>query len=163
MNAGAFGGEVSGILVRVRLVDHRGNVRVLKAGDIEFGYRKTNIPAGSIVLSATFNCPPGQIDEDTYRRSLRRKETQPISERTFGSTFVNPPGDFAARMIEACGLKGVKRGGAMISDKHANFIINKDGSATARDVEGLIRLMRREVKKKYGVTLKTEVIVIGNR
>jgi UDP-N-acetylmuramate dehydrogenase len=163
MNAGAFGGDVSGILVRVRLVDRDGTERVLKTGDIEFGYRKTSIPKGSIVLSATFKCAPGEIDKDTYNRSLGRKETQPISERTFGSTFVNPPDDFAARMIEACGLKGARRGGAMVSDKHANFIVNMDGKATARDVEGLIRLMRREVKNKFGVTLKTEVIVIGNR
>jgi UDP-N-acetylmuramate dehydrogenase len=163
MNAGAFGGDVAGVLDRVKLVDSNGRERVFRAGDIEFGYRRTSIPKGSIVLSATFRCPPGKIDDKTYRRSLARKESQPISERTFGSTFVNPPGDFAARMIDACGLKGAKRGGAMISDKHANFIINVDGEATARDVEGLIRLMRREVRDKFGVTLKTEVIVIGNR
>jgi UDP-N-acetylmuramate dehydrogenase len=163
MNAGAFGGEVADIITRVKLVDADGIERVYRADEIEFEYRKTSIPSGSVVLSATFNCPPGRIDNETYRRSLRRKETQPISERTFGSTFVNPPRDYAARMIEACGLKGVRRGGAMVSPMHANFIVNVDGKATAGDVEGLIRLMRREVKKKFGVTLKTEVIVIGNR
>lgn len=163
MNAGAFGGEVGGILTRVKLVDVKGAERVFRAGDIRFGYRKTDLPRDSIVLAATFRCPPGTIDRETYRRSLARKETQPISERTFGSTFVNPPGDHAARMIEACGLKGTSRGGAMISTKHANFIVNVNGKATAGDVELLIRLMRREVKKKFGVTLRTEVIVIGNR
>lgn len=163
MNAGAFDGEVGNILSRVKLVDADGVERVFRAGDIQFGYRKTNLPKDSIVLSATFRCPPGDIDMDTYQRTLRRKETQPISERTFGSTFVNPPGDYAARMIEACGLKGISRGGAMISEKHANFIINVAGEATAGDVEKLIHLMRREVKKKFGVTLRTEVIVIGNR
>jgi len=163
MNAGAFGGEVADILVRVKLVDAGGGTRVLRAADIEFSYRKTSIGPNAVVLSATFSCPPGEIDQDTYRRSLGRKETQPISERTFGSTFVNPPGDFAARMIESCGLKGTRRGGAMISEKHANFIVNCEGKATAADVEGLIRTMRREVKKEFGVTLKTEVIVIGNR
>jgi UDP-N-acetylmuramate dehydrogenase len=163
MNAGAFGGEVGNILSRVKLVDADGVERVFGAGDVQFGYRKTNLPKDSVVLSATFRCPPGDIDMDTYQRTLRRKETQPISERTFGSTFVNPPGDHAARMIEACGLKGNSRGGAMISEKHANFIINVSGEATAGDVEELIRLIRREVKKKFGVTLRTEVIVIGNR
>ena len=163
MNAGAFGGQVADVLVRIKLVDGNGNQRVLRAKDIEFRYRGTSIPRDSVVLSATFNCPPGKIDKETYERSLGRKETQPISERTFGSTFVNPPGDFAARMIESCGLKGTRRGGAKISEKHANFIVNNGGEATARDVEYLIRLMRREVKDKFGVTLKTEVIVIGNR
>lgn len=163
MNAGAFGGEVADILARVKLVDPDGVERVYRGDEIEFDYRETSLPKGSVVLSATFRCPPGTIDKETYRRSLGRKETQPVSERTFGSTFVNPPGDFAARMIESCGLKGARKGGAMISPKHANFIVNVDGKATARDVEGLIRLMRREVKKKFDVTLRTEVIVIGNR
>jgi UDP-N-acetylmuramate dehydrogenase len=163
MNAGAFGGEVADVLERVRLVDAEGRARVMRAKDISFRYRGTSIPKRSVVLSATFKCPPGEIDKETYERSLARKETQPIWERTFGSTFVNPQGDFAARMIEACGLKGARRGGAKISEKHANFIVNNGGQATARDVEYLIRLMRREVKKKFGVALKTEVIVIGNR
>lgn len=163
MNAGAFGGEVANVISRVKLVDSGGNERVLRAHEIKFGYRCTSIERNSVVLSATFNCPPGDIDKTTYNRSLGRKQTQPISERTFGSTFVNPPGDFAARLIESCGLKGVRKGGAKISEKHANFIVNDRGKATARDVEYLIRLMRREVKKKFSVTLKTEVIVIGNR
>ena len=163
MNAGAFGGEVSNILARVRVVEPDGSGRVLRNKEIEFGYRRSSIVPGAVVLSATFNCPPGRIDKDTYERSLGRKATQPISERTFGSTFVNPPGDFAARMIEACGLKGTVRGGARISEKHANFIVNAEGKATADEVEYLIRLMRREVRKKFGVTLKTEVIVIGHR
>jgi UDP-N-acetylmuramate dehydrogenase len=163
MNAGAFGGEVANILARVRLVEPDGSGRVLRTGEIEFGYRRTSIVPGSVVLSATFNCPPGRIDKNTYERSLGRKTTQPISERTFGSTFVNPPGEYAARMIEACGLKGTVRGGAEISEKHANFIVNAGGKATADEVEYLIRLMRREVRKKFGVTLKTEVIVIGHR
>ncbi|MGD8413393.1 MAG: UDP-N-acetylmuramate dehydrogenase, partial [Candidatus Latescibacterota bacterium] len=106
MNAGAFGGEVANVLRRVKLVDADGKQRVLGTKDIRFRYRGTDIPRDSVVLSATFNCPPGRVDTDTYKRALARKETQPISERTFGSTFVNPPGDFAARMIEACGLKG---------------------------------------------------------
>lgn len=163
MNAGAFGGEVSDVLQRVKFVDEKGDVHVQKATDMKFSYRHSSLPRGAVVLSATFVCPPGTINKEVYDRSLGRKETQPISERTFGSTFVNPPGGFAAQMIEGCGLKGQRKGGAMISDKHANFIVNVDGNARASDVEGLIRLMRTEVQKKFGVTLKTEVIVIGNR
>jgi UDP-N-acetylmuramate dehydrogenase len=163
MNAGAFGGEVSRILRRARIVDANGETRVLTPDDLDFGYRRSGLPEGAIVLSATFHCPPGRVDEDTWARAVGRKQTQPIDERTFGSTFVNPPGDYAARMIEACGLKGHRIGGAMVSDKHANFIINIEGEAKADDVESLIRLMRTRVRDQFGVTLRTEVIVIGNR
>jgi UDP-N-acetylmuramate dehydrogenase len=115
------------------------------------------------VVAATFRCAPGEVRRDVYERSLARKDTQPIWDRSFGSTFVNPPGRYAAEMIEGCGLKGTRLGGAMISAMHANFIVNAEGNATAADVEGLIELAASEVKKKYGVELKTEVIVIGNR
>jgi len=163
MNAGAFGGEVCDILQRVRIVDADGETSVLTPDDLDFGYRRSGLPEGAVVLSATFHCPPGRVDRETYRRSVGRKETQPIDERTFGSTFVNPPGDFAARMVESCGLKGHRIGGAMVSTRHANFIVNVEGTAKASDVEELIGLMRTQVREKYGVTLRTEVIVIGNR
>jgi len=163
MNAGAWGGEIANVLERVKLVDERGSEKTLERQNIRFGYRKSSIPPGSVVLSATFRCPPGKIDEGTYRKSLGRKESQPISERTFGSTFVNPPNDYAARLIEACGLKGARRGGAMVSPQHANFIVNVEGNATAKDVEDLMDLVRSEVQKKHGVVLEPEVIVIGHR
>lgn len=163
MNAGAFGGEVKDVLRRVKVVDPDGRVHVFRAADLEFSYRRCSLPQGSVVVSATFDCPPGTIRHDVYERSLGRKDTQPIDERTFGSTFVNPPGGFAAEMIEGCGLKGTRRGGAMVSPKHANFIVNPEGTASASDVEYLIELMRDEVKKKYGVSLRTEVIIVGNR
>ncbi len=162
MNAGAFGGEVRDVLLRVRLVSAQGDVHTLPADAIEFGYRRSDLPAGSVVVAATFRCAPGDVDRATYDRALSRKDTQPIDARTFGSTFVNPPGDHAARLIEACGLKGTRRGGAMISPRHANFIVNV-GHATAADVEALIRLMRETVRREHGVTLETEVIVIGHR
>ena len=163
MNAGAFGGEVKDVLRRVKIVEANGRLRTVPASDIEFGYRRTSLSAGCVVLSATFACVSGTVKREVVDRAIGRKETQPIDARSFGSTFVNPPEGFAAQMIEGCGLKGARRGGAMISGKHANFIVNEAGTATASDVEGLIKLMRNEVEKKYGVTLKTEVIVIGNR
>lgn len=163
MNAGAFGGEVKDALAHVRIVDETGRLRALPASQIAFTYRHTSLPAGAVVVEATFRCAPGTIRKDVYERSVGRKNTQPIWERSFGSTFVNPPGRYAAEMIEGCGLKGTRRGGAMFSDLHANFIINVEGHATAADVEGLIATAREEVRKKYGVELKTEVIVIGNR
>jgi UDP-N-acetylmuramate dehydrogenase len=163
MNAGAFGGEVKDVLERVRLVDGTGKFRSLRAAELSFSYRHTSLPENAIVVDATFSCPPGPIRRDVYDRSVGRKATQPIWERSFGSTFVNPPGRFAAEMIEGCGLKGRRQGGAMFSDLHANFIVNVEGRATAADVEALIEIARGAVREKYGVELKTEVIVIGNR
>jgi len=163
MNAGAFGGEVKDVLAGVRLVDDTGRLRAVRAAEIPFSYRHAGIDPAAIVVAATFRCPPGRVRQDVYDRSMARKNTQPIWERSFGSTFVNPPGRYAAEMIEGCGLKGTRRGGAMISDVHANFIINVEGRATAADVEALIALARERVREQYGVELKTEVIVIGNR
>jgi UDP-N-acetylmuramate dehydrogenase len=163
MNAGAFGGEVKDALSRVRVVDETGRLRAIAASQIAFTYRHTSLPARAVVVEAVFRCAPGTIRRDVYERSIGRKETQPIWERSFGSTFVNPPGRYAAEMIEGCGLKGTRRGGAMFSDLHANFIVNVEGRASAADVEALIATAQQEVKKKYGVDLKTEVIVIGNR
>ncbi len=163
MNAGAFGGEVKDALSRIRLVDETGRLCSLSASEIQFTYRHTTIPSRAVVVDATFRCAPGAIRKDVYDRSVGRKNTQPIWERSFGSTFVNPPNGFAAEMIEGCGLKGKRQGGAMFSDLHANFIVNVEGRASAADVEALIATAREEVKKKYGVELKTEVIVIGNR
>lgn len=163
MNAGAFGGEVSEVLISARVVDPTGAMSTVRARDLTFTYRHTTLDPRAIVVAATFNCPPGVVRQDVYDRSIGRKKTQPISERSFGSTFVNPPGKFAAELIEGSGLKGRRQGGAMFSDLHANFIINIDGSASAADVETLIELARTEVKKRYGVELKTEVVVIGDR
>jgi len=163
MNAGAFGGEVSDVLTSARIVDATGAMSTVRARDLTFTYRHTTLDPRAIVVAATFNCPPGTVRKDVYDRSIGRKKTQPIWERSFGSTFVNPPGKFAAELIEGSGLKGRRQGGAMFSDLHANFIINIDGSASAADVETLIELARTEVKKRYGVELKTEVVVIGDR
>jgi UDP-N-acetylmuramate dehydrogenase len=163
MNAGAFGGEVGEVLISARVVDPTGAMSTVRARDLTFTYRHTTLDPRTIVVAATFNCRPGVVRQDVYDRSIGRKKTQPISERSFGSTFVNPPGKFAAELIEGSGLKGRRQGGAMFSVLHANFIINIDGSASAADVETLIELARTEVKKRYGVELKTEVVVIGDR
>lgn len=163
MNAGAFGGEVSDVLRRAWVVDGTGERRRVESSEIHFSYRHTSLDGDDVVVEATFDCPSGEINREAYNWALGRKETQPIDERTFGSTFVNPPGDYAARMVESCGLKGTRVGGAMISPKHANFIVNPDGRASARDVEALIALMRKKVEQRYGVTLETEVVIVGNR
>jgi UDP-N-acetylmuramate dehydrogenase len=163
MNAGAYGSELSKVLKSARIVDGDGRVAILKPGELHFRYRHSSLPKGSIVLSALFHCPPGVIDEERLKRSLGRKETQPLSQRSFGSTFKNPPGRFAAQMIEACGLKGFRKGGVMISEKHSNFIVNVGENTLANDVEDLIGIVIEKVQDKFGVTLKPEVVIIGNR
>lgn len=163
MNAGAYGSDLAGVLKSVRLVDGNGRVIVLPPGELGFGYRSSRLPQGSIVLSARFNCPPGTVDESVLEQVASRKDTQPIWERTFGSTFKNPPGDFAARMIDQCGLKGTRRGGAMVSHKHANFLVNTGKDTKANDIEDLIGLIKDKVKAEFDVTLATEVIIIGDR
>ena len=163
MNAGAFGSDLSNVLKSARLIDGNGKIIVLKPGEMAFRYRGSTLPPNSIVLSAIFQCPPGEIDEARLQQSLGRKHTQPLSERTFGSTFTNPRGGFAGQMIEACGLKGERRGGAMVSKKHANFMVNVGEGTRASDVENLIRFVADRVEAKFGVRLKPEVIIIGNR
>ena len=163
MNAGAFGSEIARVLKSVKIVNGEGRVVVLKPEELSFRYRQSELPPGAIVLSAVFACPPGQMDPEQYTRTLRRKETQPLSDRSFGSTFKNPHGGFAAELIERCGLKGERRGGAMISTKHANFLVNTGEDTRANDVEDLIKHVIETVHDQCGVKLSPEVIIIGDR
>jgi UDP-N-acetylmuramate dehydrogenase len=163
MNAGAFGSEISQVLKSVKVIDGNGRIAVLQPEQLAFRYRHSELPPDSTVLSAIFNCPPGPMDPSQMERTLVRKDTQPLSQRSFGSTFKNPPEDFAARLIEASGLKGHRRGGVMISDKHANFVVNVDEGTLANDIEDLIEFVIETVKEKHGVKLEPEVIIVGNR
>jgi UDP-N-acetylmuramate dehydrogenase len=162
MNAGSWGRDVSSVLRRVKLLNEKGKISVLAAKDIEFGYRTSSLHRRAIVLSATFFCPQGEVDEEIVRKTAGKKKTQPLSQRSFGSTFVNPPGDYAGRLIEQCGLKGARRGGAMISDKHANFIVNVGENTRASDIEALIELAKQEVRAKFGISLEPEVYIVGH-
>ncbi len=163
MNAGAFGSDLAGVLKSVKIVDNNGRVIVLTRDELGFGYRTSHLPPRSIVLSAIFNCPPGIVDDQKVIQAKSRSKTQPISERNFGSTFKNPPGGFAAKMIEECGLKGTRRRGVMVSEKHANFLVNVGEDTKANDIEDLISFVKEEVKAHFNVTLSLEVIVIGDR
>lgn len=163
MNAGAFGGETWERVVRVETVDRYGEVRSRGAGDFEIGYRQVKGPAGEWFLAAELQLEVGDGEAAQQRiKALleRRGATQPTNQPSCGSVFRNPPGDFAARLIESAGLKGRRLGGAQVSEKHANFIINT-GSATARDIELLIAEVQREVAARSGVELVTEVHRIG--
>ena len=163
MNAGAWGSDVAGVLESVRLVDERGRLAVLGVAEMGLGYRTSSLPPRSIVLSAIFNCPAGAIDEEKLKRSLNRAETQPLSQRSFGSAFKNPAGGHAGRMIDECGLKGTRRGGVMVSDKHANFLVNVGENTKANDIEDLLGWIAERVETRFQVALTPEVIIIGDR
>jgi UDP-N-acetylmuramate dehydrogenase len=163
MNAGAFGGETWPRVRSVDVCDARGVDRRRDAREYTYGYRHIVPPApGEFFLAATleFEPRPGITDEAMKEMLAKRKETQPIGEWSCGSTFTNPPGDHAARLIEAAGLKGHRVGDIMVSPKHANFLVNA-GSATAHDVEALVALIQVRVREQFDVALTPEFRTAG--
>lgn len=162
MNAGAFGGETWRHVVSVTTLDRNGVRRERPASDYTVGYRHVTGPDNEWFLGAQlqFERKPGVSADDIRLLLARRKATQPIGEWSCGSVFTNPPGDHAARLIEAAGLKGYRIGGARVSEMHANFIVN-DGTATAADIEQLIAQVRSTVEKVHGVKLTPEVRMVG--
>jgi UDP-N-acetylmuramate dehydrogenase len=163
MNAGAFGGETWRQVVEVEVIDRSGTTRTRAAREFRVSYRHVEPPAaGEWFVSATlaFEDRPGADNEELRALLVRRKQTQPIGEWSCGSVFTNPPGDHAARLIESAGLKGCRVGGAAVSDKHANFIINT-GGALAADLERLIAHVQQTVEERYGIRLVPEVRVVG--
>jgi len=163
MNAGAFGGETWGIVDSVEMIDRTGNRIVRSADDFTVGYRSVSGPENEWFVAASIRLTPGcSTESKSYLRQLleKRNQSQPIGTANAGSVFKNPPGDFAARLIEFSGLKGSKIGSAEVSGKHANFIINT-GNATASDIEALIRHVQKVVADTTGTELQTEVHIIG--
>lgn len=162
MNAGAFGGETWRHVVEVDTIARDGKRRTRTPADYTIGYRKVVGPVDEWFLAARLEFEPKERDgNDDLRQMLaRRKESQPIGEWSCGSVFTNPQGDHAARLIETAGLKGFSVGGASVSTKHANFIINH-GHATAADIEALIAHVQATVEKTHGVHLEPEVRVTG--
>ena len=164
MNAGAFGHETWDIVTAVKTVDRSGRCRTRTKSEFTPGYRQVDMPAGVWFLAAELQLDPGSRSraEQRIREFLaRRSESQPLRQPSCGSVFRNPPGDYAARLIEASGLKGKRSGGAGVSEKHANFIINH-GGATARDIEQLILYVRDAVRRDHGVELVPEVRIVGD-
>jgi UDP-N-acetylmuramate dehydrogenase len=162
MNAGAWGDETWRHVVEVDVLDRRGSRHTHLPADYEIGYRSVKGPDDEWFIGARleFERTPG-VNEDAIRNLLdKRKQTQPIGEWSCGSVFTNPPGDHAARLIESAGLKGFRIGDASVSLKHANFIINH-GAARAADVEAVIMHLQSTVKRIHGVTLHTEVRIVG--
>jgi UDP-N-acetylmuramate dehydrogenase len=163
MNAGAFGAETYDIVSHVETVTRTGERRMRPGGAFETGYRHVALPAGEWFVAGEFQLRQGASLESQARiRELlkRRADTQPTRQRSCGSVFRNPAGDFAARLIESCGLKGERIGAAEVSRKHANFIINT-GDARASHVESLIERVMERVERERGVVLVPEVRIVG--
>lgn len=165
MNAGCYGSETWERVERAQVVDRKGNLHERTAADYEIGYRHVALRAArqEWFTGAWVRFWPG--DGEIARREIkalldRRMASQPLSLPNAGSVFRNPPGDHAARLIEACGLKGSRMGGAQVSEKHANFIVNT-GGATAQEIESLINEVQAEVQRQTGISLHPEVRILG--
>ena len=164
MNAGACGGETWRHVIELETVDRGGVRRLRAASEYRVGYRSVVAPAEEWYLSArlTFERRPEAHQDEIRALLARRKESQPIGAWSCGSTFTNPPADHAARLIETAGLKGFRIGGASVSTKHANCLLN-EGDATARDLEQLLLHVQQTVARVHGVHLEPEVRVIGEQ
>ena len=167
MNAGCYGAETKDVLVEAYAVTRAGERLTLSNAQMDFAYRKSRAAAERPMIF-TGGLYAGQADDpaavNTRMEEItaRRETSQPIREKTGGSTFKNPPGDSAWKMVDAAGWRGKPFGGARFSEQHANFLIN-DGSATAADLEGLGEAVRAEVQAKFGVELEWEIKRIGRR
>jgi UDP-N-acetylmuramate dehydrogenase len=163
INAGAYGGEIFDVLESLRLVSRTGEVRAAAASEIPHGYRSSGLMASREIVSLAVlklaPAPREEIQAKTRTVAEKRRGALP-SEPNAGSVFKNPDGDYAGRLVEACGLKGEREGGARISERHANVIVNT-GGARAEDVLVLMRKMRDAVRAKFGVTLLPEVEMLG--
>ncbi|MFQ5848575.1 MAG: UDP-N-acetylmuramate dehydrogenase [Candidatus Methylomirabilales bacterium] len=162
-NAGAFGGSVADRIAEVRMLMRDGTQQAVSRTQLDFSYRRSSLPEGCVVLEAAFDLEPGdagQIRRRVSENLLQRNRRQPVEWRSAGSVFKNPAGEYAGRLVEKAGLKGVRIGAACVSPKHGNFIINL-GGATAGDVLALIDLMKRRVQEEMRVELELEVRVVG--
>lgn len=164
MNAGAYGGEMKDILESVKVITPSGDIIELTVDELELSYRSSKIQKDNYVLiEAVFSLEEGNPDEIRGLMNdlnSRRKDKQPLNYPSAGSTFKRPPNYYAGKLIEDAGLKGFSVGGAMVSDKHAGFVINYD-NATAKDVITLIQKVQEKVKEEYGIELEPEVKIIG--
>jgi len=167
MNAGAFGGETWPLVVEVETINRQGEVQVRAASEFNFSYRHVDGPKDEWFVSATLNLQEKDDQQsdntvDIKQLLARRSASQPTGVASCGSVFRNPEDDYAARLIEACGLKGKRIGGAVVSEKHANFIINEN-DATAQDIESLIKLIQQTVEEEQGVMLQPEARIVGEQ
>lgn len=163
MNGGAYGREVKDVLVECDIVLRSGERRTLPLEALGYTYRHSELPEGAVVVSATFRgrpADPADIQAEMDRIAKSREESQPLRSKTGGSTFKNPPGDKAWRLVDEAGCRGLTIGDAQVSEKHCNFLLNL-GSASSADIEALGEEVRRRVKEKSGVSLEWEIQRVG--
>ncbi|MDC0060702.1 UDP-N-acetylmuramate dehydrogenase [Pelagibacteraceae bacterium] len=163
MNAGCYGSQTADNLKRILVINKLGKVKYLTKDELELKYRSSNLTDELIVLKADFSCNYSSASEIIEKKNyikLKRESSQPIKEKTSGSTFKNPSGEYAAVLIEKAGCKGMRNGGASVSTTHSNFIIN-NGEATALDIENLGKEIIKQVQEKFGITLDWEIKIIG--
>jgi len=163
MNGGAHGTETKDVLVEARAVDRQGNIHVLSLADMGYSYRHCSVPTDWIFTEAVFQGHPGETAEILKQMEAvaqYREANQPTRERTGGSTFKNPPGHSAWKLIDAAGCRGLRIGGAQVSEMHCNFLIN-DNEATAEDIERLGETVRARVKANSGISLQWEIVRLG--
>ena len=175
MNAGCYGSYIADVLVSVTLITRGGEVVTLTASELNFQYRQSDLPEGAVVISATFRAPagdPAALHARMEEQIAKRDATQPTKERSAGSTFRNPAGfsstgraddvhDLKAwKVIDDAGMRGARRGGAQMSEKHSNFLLNA-GGASAADLEGLGEDVRKKVYDSSGITLEWEIMRVG--
>ena len=164
MNAGAYGGEMKDITKKITYMDSCGEIHEISGKDAGFGYRKSIFSENEcIILSAELQLMPGNKEEIAGKMAElngKRREKQPLNLPSAGSTFKRPQGYFAGKLIEDCGLKGYRAGGAMVSEKHSGFVVNYD-NASAEDVKRLIKEVQAQVYEKFGVMLEPEVKFFG--
>jgi UDP-N-acetylmuramate dehydrogenase len=163
MNAGAYGGDTWSMIERIECLDREGNINWFDKREISYHYRHVDLPENNWIIGAQIKLKAIKgLDLGKRIRELlkTRGNSQPVQSANAGSVFKNPENDFAARLLEEVGMKGVAEGGAEYSIKHANFIINT-GNATARDIESLIKLGQKSVKQRFGIDLEPEVRIVG--
>ena len=163
MNAGAWGFEIGSLVESVDLMDSNGSISAVPGKSLGFAYRKWSMPKNAVLLAATFALKPG--NKENIKAACRkyqdlRYKNQPVGEPSAGSFFKNPPAESAGRLIEKAGLKGFSIGGAQVSPKHANFIINT-GTASTADILDLMHLIQQEVQERFGIKLEPEVHILG--
>lgn len=163
MNGGAYGREVKDVLVEAEVVLRSGERVTLANGDLGYTYRHSNLPEGAVVVSATFRgepADPAAIQAEMDRIAAAREASQPLRTKTGGSTFKNPPGEKAWALVDAAGCRGLRHGGAQVSEKHTNFLINT-GTATSAEIEALGEDVRARVKAASGIELEWEIQRVG--
>ena len=163
MNAGCYGSETSDNLNRVLVINEFNKIQYINLKNLKLDYRSSQLNNKYIILKAEFKFQYGSLKEIINKNNeikIKRKSSQPLKEKTSGSTFKNPPGKYAAQLIDKAGCKGMKIGGASVSLMHANFIINDD-SATAKDIENLGKSIVNKVKEKFNIILEWEIKILG--